>query len=205
MRSKQKFILAVLAFVLIIVTACENASDQSGVEANDPLQDIDSNQTGSITEDSSDHVNENEINDQEETSSQTDENPIDEEEMVNNGSETIPDKTEYLEKLNQMEEADREVEAGSTIAELEEQEDARYHKWDDELNQIYRVLTEQLSDTDMDDLREEQREWIVFRDESAKEASLEYEGGTTESLEYIATQASLTRERCYLLVAQYLE
>lgn len=205
MRSKQKFILAVLAFVLIIVTACENASDQSGVEANDPLQDIDSNQTGSITEDSSDHVNENEINDQEETSSQTDENPIDEEEMVNNGSETIPDKAEYLEKLNQMEEADRDVEAGSTIAELEEQEDARYHKWDDELNQIYRVLTEQLSDTDMDDLREEQREWIVFRDESAKEESLKYQGGTTEALEYTATQASLTRERCYLLVAQYLE
>ena len=205
MRSKQKFILAVLAFVLIIVTACENASDQSGVEANDPLQDIDSNQTGSITEDSSDHVNENEINDQEETSSQTDENPIDEEEMVNNGSETIPDKAEYLEKLNQMEEADRDVEAGSTIAELEEQEDARYHKWDDELNQIYQVLTEQLSDTDMDDLREEQREWIAFRDESAKEASLKYQGGTTEALEYTATQASLTRERCYLLVAQYLE
>ncbi|UOR11113.1 lysozyme inhibitor LprI family protein [Halobacillus amylolyticus] len=88
---------------------------------------------------------------------------------------------------------------------MEEQEEERYKNWDKALNEIYGVLKEQLSPEQMDQLTEEQRNWVEFRDEAAKEASLEYEGGSTESLEYVATQASLTKERCYELVANYMK
>lgn len=114
-------------------------------------------------------------------------------------------KEKYLKKLNEMEEADRNLESGTTMVELEEQEVERYKKWDTELNEIYGLLKEQLSTEQMDKLREEQRNWIKHRDEAAREASLKYKGGSMEALEYVATQASLTRERCYELVAKYMK
>ncbi|MEH7440091.1 lysozyme inhibitor LprI family protein [Neobacillus drentensis] len=73
------------------------------------------------------------------------------------------------------------------------------------MNEIYGVLKEQLDTKQMEKLKEEQRKWIKHRDEAAKEASLKYKGGTTEALEYVATQATLTRERCYELVAKYMK
>lgn len=201
MSNNRRFVVSILTVLLMIMTACGNSSDKS----SDPTGAVDSSQTESTTEEHLDLVDETEVNDQEETTSDLAEDLPDEEASESGDDANQVSKTEYLEKLNQMEEADRYAESGSTIAELEEQETARYQKWDEELNRIYAILTEQLSSEAMEELREEQRDWIAFRDESAKEASLEYEGGTTESLEYIATQASLTRERCYLLVAQYLD
>lgn len=104
-----------------------------------------------------------------------------------------------------MEESDRNLKPSKTMVGLEEQEAERYKDWDVVLNEIYGVLEEQLSTEQMDKLREEQRDWVNQRDEVAKEASLEYKGGSTESLEYVATQASLTRDRCYVLVANYMK
>lgn len=121
-----------------------------------------------------------------------------------NNEANVSQKEDYLKKLNRMEEEDRNLEAGTTMQELEQQEADRYEKWDDELNRIYGILQDQLSTEQMDELREEQREWIKYRDETAKESSLKYEGSSTESLEYVATLATLTRERCYLLVAKYM-
>lgn len=57
----------------------------------------------------------------------------------------------------------------------------------------------------MDKLREEQREWIKYRDLTAKKAASKFEGGTMESLEFISVQARITEERCYDLVEGYME
>lgn len=114
-------------------------------------------------------------------------------------------KAEYLKKLNEMEESDRNSDAGTTMVEMKEQEEARYKKWDAELNAIYGILEEQLGTEEMEELRSEQQDWITYRDKTAKEASDKYEGGTMAPLEYVATQAQLTRERCYELVAEYME
>jgi len=134
-------------------------------------------------------------------------NEVDEEESqeISSSDTTESQREKYLQKLNEMEEADRYEEAGTTIVELEEQEKQRYEKWDKELNEIYGILQEQLSEEEMAKLREEQRNWITYRDETAKESSLKYEGGSYESLEYVATQATLTRDRCYLLVSKYMK
>ncbi|AWE07313.1 hypothetical protein DCE79_07960 [Lysinibacillus sp. 2017] len=114
-------------------------------------------------------------------------------------------KEEYLKKLNAMEESDKNIEAGTTMVELNEQASERYKKWDAELNEIYEVLKAQLSAEQMNKLREEQRNWIKHRDETAKEASLKYEGGSMEPLEYVTTLANLTRDRCYELVEKYMK
>jgi uncharacterized protein YecT (DUF1311 family) len=114
-------------------------------------------------------------------------------------------KDEYLEELNAMEEADKNAETKSTTKDMIDQENERYKKWDNKLNEVYGVLNGQLSATEMSELKEKQRTWIKERDKEAKEASLEYEGGTMEALELVATKATITKERCYELVESYMK
>ncbi|MEH7347022.1 lysozyme inhibitor LprI family protein, partial [Bacillus sp. JJ1532] len=73
------------------------------------------------------------------------------------------------------------------------------------LNEVYGVLKEQLTTEEMNQLRKEQRNWITYRDDTALEASLKYQGGTMEHLEYVAVLANLTEERCYELVEDYMK
>lgn len=84
-------------------------------------------------------------------------------------------------------------------------ENDRWELWDKLLNEIYGVLKEQLSPEEMDQLREEQRNWVKYRDDSALEASLKYNGATQERLEYVAVLAKLTEDRCYELVENYMK
>lgn len=92
---------------------------------------------------------------------------------------------------------------GVTV-DMKEAESERYRRWDVALNEIYSLLKKQLSANDMNQLREKQREWIKYRDQSAGTNAAEFEGGTFESLTYISTQAELTKERCYELVNHYM-
>lgn len=210
--------MVMFTLILTILAGCGNSSDKLSSKTDN--QPTDNNLTESTDEDSSNQdvtdlekdTTENssegddntELNDQEDASDHTSTKP-DDGELLKTSKITESTKEEYLKKLNEMEESDRNSEAGTTTIELEEQEMERYKKWDVELNKIYGLLKEQLSTERMDKLREDQRNWIKHRDEVAKEASLKYQGGSMESLEYVATQASLTRERCYALVAKYMK
>lgn len=170
----------------------DNSQEENEISSNKDLE----NEQENIREETEDiRIND----DQEESSSAN----INDGETTNNDIEH--NKEAYLEKLNDMFEADRYAESAETMVEMEEQEEKRFKKWDEELNKIYGMLEESLSKDEMEQLREEQREWVKERDDSAKEASLKYKGGSTETLEYIATQASLTRERCFQLVAHYMD
>lgn len=62
------------------------------------------------------------------------------------------------------------------------------------LNEIYEVLKHQLPTEEMHHLRKEQREWIDYRDNTAKEASLKYKGGTMEQYEYVRVENNLTEK-----------
>ena len=121
-------------------------------------------------------------------------------------SETI--KEEYLQKLNDTKKETNEMRenpADETTFALKEVEGNLYDIWDGLLNEIYETLQHQLSAEEMDQLKEEQRAWIEHRDSTAKEASLIYEGGTMEQLEYVRTENNLTEERCYELVEAYMK
>ena len=114
-------------------------------------------------------------------------------------------KEDYLDKLNAMEEADKKEEAKTTTVDMIQQEEARLKRWDEALNEIYEVLKTQLTTDEMEKLRIEQLDWLEARDVTAKEASLKFQGGSMEPLEYVATQATLTKDRCYEVVAEYME
>jgi uncharacterized protein YecT (DUF1311 family) len=176
-------ILAVLfTFVLVILAACGNSSDESSVISE--------------SERPNDHTSYSETveNNKEDTS-------------VSNTIETsLESKKAYREKLEvtKIEVEAMETTDSSTYA-LKKVENDRWDIWDELLNEIYEVLKEQLLPEEMDQLIEEQRNWIKYRDDSALEASLKYKGGTQEHLEYVAVLANLTEERCYELVANHMK
>ncbi|TKC16724.1 lysozyme inhibitor LprI family protein [Robertmurraya kyonggiensis] len=118
------------------------------------------------------------------------------------------EKEKYIKQLNDIKkglsEFDKALETGTQF-EIGQAYGEIFTRWDNALNDIYGALEKQLSASEMDRLREEQRKWITYRDETAKKASLKFEGGTMESLEYISTQARLTEERCYELVERYMK
>lgn len=124
-----------------------------------------------------------------------------------NEQETVDKKAEYVEKLDLVEAGLSDLEElneeGTTVA-MTEAATQTYERWDAALNEIYAYLQEQLTDEQMNDLKDKQLQWIAERDETASAASKQFEGGTMETLEYMATQAQLTKERCYELVEQYM-
>ncbi|MNE54313.1 hypothetical protein D3C80_1490840 [compost metagenome] len=88
---------------------------------------------------------------------------------------------------------------------MREAADQEHERWDKALNEIYNELKQQLSESEMAELKEKQLDWITYRDNTAKEASLEFEGGTMEPLEYTAVLGSVTKDRCYELVKVYMK
>jgi curved DNA-binding protein CbpA len=117
-------------------------------------------------------------------------------------------KEEYLQKLNNIEKGLIDLEylyENGITSEMIEAESETYRRWDHALNEIYTVLKNQLSSDEMNKLRQEQRQWITNRDNVAETESLEFNGGTMELLQYISTQARLTKERCFELVQDYMQ
>jgi len=214
MISSRKYLIIIITVGLGLLTACGESSVESNAKSsnNNSALNADSDLTNKDerkTENSFDENNgKNQLEEQEDMSKKASTSNEDGEPLKsdNTSNEMMESKKgEYLKKLNEMEETDRFTEAKTTIKEMKEQEEERYKKWDKELNEIYGVLKDQLDTDQMEELRKQQRDWVTHRDEAAKVASLKYKGGTTESLEYVATQATLTRERCYELVAKYMK
>jgi len=215
MKNKQRLQIVMIIIAFFSLVACSNSTDEANAKPEneesetstdlkteeEPVTDEEPGET--VKSEGPEHT---QIKNKDVTSKEPLTNENEEPSESSNNKEINEGmKDTYLKELNEMEEADRNAEDTTTMAELEEQEAARYKKWDQKLNEIYGVLNEQLDSEQMDQLREEQRNWIKYRDETAKESSLKYEGGSTETLEYVATQASLTRERCYALVARYMK
>ncbi len=175
MKNHWKLIIG-MVLIVVVLAACSNSSDES--------QNGDSYST--------------------EDTSNTD-NYIDR--TSNDENETM--KEEYLQKLadinEEVEEIRRTYSNDSSTYAMKKVEGDRYDLWDGLLNEVYGVLQEQLSSDEMKQLRDEQRNWVTYRDDTAKEASLQYQGGTQEHLEYVVLLADLTEERCYELVEDYMK
>nr|WP_304220515.1 lysozyme inhibitor LprI family protein [Fredinandcohnia onubensis] len=214
MKNKQRLLTVMTVIAFFSLVACSNSTDEANAKPENEESETSTNlktEEKPATNEKSGETNKSEspentqIKNKEETSKEPSTTEHDETSKSSNNNEiTEGIRDAYLKELNKMEEADRNAEDTATMAELEEQEAARYKKWDEKLNEIYGVLNEQLDSEQMNQLREEQRNWIKHRDETAKESSLKYKGGSTETLEYVATQATMTRERCYALVAKYM-
>ncbi|MGE7983446.1 lysozyme inhibitor LprI family protein [Solibacillus sp. NPDC093137] len=117
-------------------------------------------------------------------------------------------KEKYLAKLADVEKSVKEFDEifdQGIQVEMTAAEGEIFSKWDMLLNEIYADLKKTLPPNDMSKLREEQRDWLEYRDEKATEDALQYKGGSMETLQYVSTQAQLTKERCYELVDLYMK
>ena len=79
-----------------------------------------------------------------------------------------------------------------------------YQIWDDVLNELWNTLKLTLDQEKMDNLLEEQRAWIVTKEEEVKQAAEAVSGGSLAPLVSNQKAAELTRTRVYEL-ASYLE
>ncbi|MFS0562053.1 lysozyme inhibitor LprI family protein [Terribacillus sp. 179-K 1B1 HS] len=221
MNSKRKLLIGMCTTGLLLLAACGNASDESTAAStnadsaeNDLRADTDEKGDSNTNTDTEDKGNNDTYTDANNTSSNdanekvnNDSNSDKKEDDASTGS-TASLKEEYLDKLNAAStetEESRNNPADSSTYAMKNVEGNNYTVWDGLLNEIYQVLENQLTAEDMEHLRQEQQKWIDYRDNSAKEASLKYEGGTMENLEYTSVLVNLTEDRCFELVENYMK
>ncbi|MCT1577786.1 lysozyme inhibitor LprI family protein [Oceanobacillus kimchii] len=219
MNSKYTSLLGIVLITIAITAGCNTSAEESNgtdnTEQNHSSNQAspDSNHTSSPTDaleeetdrdtsDSDTIVQKNNPN----TAGKIEEKSDEETGNSTNNIQSL--KEEYLEKLyktkKETDKIRKESEDDITYA-LKKVEGDRYDVWDGLLNEIYGILEVQLSTKEMEALRVEQREWLEYRDNTAKEASLVYENGTMEQLEYVTVQNNLTEERCFQLVEEYMK
>ncbi|GAA0607470.1 hypothetical protein GCM10009001_25990 [Virgibacillus siamensis] len=204
MKKRKMRIILLTAILAILLAACENSSEASSTAADEPSQDNSTSEGTNNTDSTERAANDDSAETgNHETNEQTDATEEDNGSADNTAASM---KETYLKKLNETKSEMENLEATdpSTYA-MKKVENDRYDTWDELLNEIYGVLKKQLPAEEMDQLRNEQRDWIEHRDDAAKDASLKYEGGTQEQLEYVAVLADLTKKRCYTLVEEYMQ
>ncbi|NAP00504.1 DUF1311 domain-containing protein [Halomonas sp. MG34] len=200
MNFKRHVVIGMLTVGLLLLAACENSSAESSATTDNESEDRNGTQTA--------NENGEAVEEEAETTEKVETANDDAAEEDSPTKSTVSKKEEYLQKLNDAKKEtrmQREESADGITIELKSVEGNLFDLWDGLLNEIYGVLEDQLSTEEMEQLRVEQREWIKHRDNKAKEASLEYEGGTAEHLVYRTVLNDLTIERCTVLVEEYMK
>ncbi|WP_078431843.1 lysozyme inhibitor LprI family protein [Metabacillus halosaccharovorans] len=191
--------------LLVFLVACnneanvDNSEDIANEEEEEVLEEND-------TETSVDTKPTVETDSKEETEQPAD-RKAEEENESNETKKGQENKQIYVEKLKSIEKEVTEIRNNDddTTIGMTKSEEVILDKWDQVLNEIYQVLEKQLSSNEMEKLRQEQRKWVTYRDETAKKDASQFEGGTMESLEYVASLANTTKERCYELVEKFMK
>lgn len=91
-----------------------------------------------------------------------------------------------------------------TTAEMVEYSGRMYEYSDECLNYIWNLIRYNVEEDKYSVILDEQRQWIVNKENSGEEAMAEYEGGSLAMVNYNSTLASLTIERCEELI-EYLK
>lgn len=122
------------------------------------------------------------------------------------------DRAEPLQEAQQMFESCKQsydyysnkLSESSTTLEMTEYSGLEYKISDECLNYIWNLIRYNVETEQYNKILTEQRSWISEKEDKAKEASLEYEGGSIENVIYHETLATLTMERCEELI-EYLK
>ena len=117
-------------------------------------------------------------------------------------------KAKYLSKLSQLEDIYENPDNAydwSTTGDAAQAEYERYQAWDDMLNEIYSLLKTQLSSSEMKALKNEEINWINYRDKTAENDARDFDGGSNYSVVYNGSLATTTKDRCYELVNNYMK
>jgi uncharacterized protein YecT (DUF1311 family) len=131
-----------------------------------------------------------------------------EEPKKNENVTTAFNKREFLKKLNDIEKGLSDLQplydSGTTVDLLKAVSETN-KRWDDALNEIYGVLKKQLPSNEMSKLKQEQINWIKYRDESAEKGAKKFKGGSMEEVTNTDIKAQITKERTYELVNKYMK
>lgn len=195
--------IVIAGFLILLLAACGNENDEKTADDTESNVEETDTTSGETEETQEEADNAEESNPGAEGEQQEEEETAQDDES----EQSTPDmKTAYRNKLVELEEqlAAEEKELGSTQRELTEFAGKSFNMWDDALNEVYAELEKQLPNDEMESLREEQRAWVQTRDAKAAEEAAKYEGGSMESMQYISTQAQLTKERAYELITDYM-
>ncbi|WP_297631941.1 lysozyme inhibitor LprI family protein [uncultured Clostridium sp.] len=113
-------------------------------------------------------------------------------------------KQEYLDQLNATKEKLNNYISGQSQTAMNAQSYEIYNIWNNKLNEIWGTLEQKLPANKMSELRTSENQWI--KDKEAKEAAIkaQYQGGSVMPLEVNMELASLTEQRCYYLVNNYM-
>lgn len=116
-------------------------------------------------------------------------------------------KAIYIEKIKQVEASISDLASYYSGITVEQKYAAseEYLRWDNLLNEIYGVLKKDMPINDFKKLQSEQIKWISDKEQKAKDASKQYEGGTQYEVEYSITLGKVTKERCKYLVNTYMK
>lgn len=120
-----------------------------------------------------------------------------------NSQEKLDEANAAKEKeLNNLRDIQSEI--GYGVDQTVEDSEIAFNRWDNALNEIYSILKNRLSTSEMDSLKQNQRNWIKERDIEADRSSLKSDG-TRDQLKYNQSLANSTRDRCYELVENYIK
>ena len=116
----------------------------------------------------------------------------------------VGQKQYYLNYLDGIAADDVDQYEGSTV-EIHNFTGERYEIWDKALNEIYGVIKGQLSKSEADKLTQDELEWIKYKEETAEEEGLQFDGGSFQPVQINITATRITKERCYELVNRYMK
>ena len=188
----------VVGVVLMMQDSTINQKQEQNVVKSENKLEGENDESGQNNSDSKDST-------QESNNDKSDEKKEDKEASNKDNSQSTQNNSTYLQELASLEAKTNNMLDGYTTYEMTNSATQIYTLWDNELNKIYGVLKNQLSESEMNSLRQKQREWITYRDNKAEQDAAEYEGGTMAQLELILSKANTTQERCYELVNWYMK
>ncbi len=200
MKNNRKLLIIVVTVLLVIVSACGNSIDPSNGSTDNESKNEKSTQKSGADISNKDDIEK--ASGSEHTNEKVDMSQKDASEIKESTKE------KYLQKWEEMKNKVAEMRKNpldDTTFALKKVEGDAYELLDDLLNEIYGVLEKQLNKEEMNQLRKEQREWLINRENIAKKESLKYEGGTLEQYEYVRTINNLTEKRCFELIENYMK
>lgn len=119
-------------------------------------------------------------------------------------------KSEYLQKMKKIDseskKLDKEYDSdrGSTQAGMNGISGEQAKLYDDELNQIYDYLKQNLSKEKAKELEKSEMAWIKEKESNIAEIKKQYEGGSVTPLMVNSEVAKESKERCYYLIDNYM-
>lgn len=184
---KKKYIALVLS-LMIFTCGCESTSRTNNSQNTENVQNTESQSevaANTETETMSNTENDTEYDSQEPSETQT---------PTTGDAYDIEADIEELER-KEAELVEKSNTDGVTQTEMNMYASQIYELWDNELNQIWDMLSDYMTETEFEALKIIQNEWIKERDKQMEEAAAENGGGSLAPMLKATTGAELTKEK----------